>query len=50
MLSAGVPVHVVAKRVGHTNATMTLTVYAHALPNQNAATAATLAGVLYRRG
>jgi integrase len=47
MLSAGVPVHVVAARVGHTNATMTLTVYAHALPDQQQDAAARLAAVLH---
>nr|MBA3556054.1 tyrosine-type recombinase/integrase [Gemmatimonadales bacterium] len=35
-LSAGVPVHVVSKRLGHASAVMTLNVYAHAVPDQDA--------------
>jgi integrase len=31
-LLAGVPVHVVSQRLGHANATVTLTVYAHVMP------------------
>jgi integrase len=34
LLSAGVPVHVVSKRLGHASAKMTLEVYAHVLPGQ----------------
>lgn len=36
LLAAGVPVHVVSKRLGHANAKMTLDVYAHVLPGQQA--------------
>jgi len=32
LLLAGVPVHVVSQRLGHANATVTLTVYAHVMP------------------
>ena len=31
-LQAGVPVHVVAQRLGHSNPTMTLSTYAHVIP------------------
>lgn len=34
LLAAGVPVHVVSKRLGHASAKMTLEVYAHVLPGQ----------------
>jgi integrase len=33
LLGAGVPVQVVAQRLGHADVTMTLNVYAHALPD-----------------
>jgi integrase len=49
-LAAGVPVHVVAQRVGHSNAAMTLNVYAHALPDQQAAAAKALGDVLHGHG
>jgi integrase len=32
LLTAGVPVHVVSQRLGHTSAVVTMTVYAHVLP------------------
>ena len=32
-LKAGTPVHVVAERLGHQNVTVTLEIYAHALPS-----------------
>jgi integrase len=35
LLAAGVPVHVVAKRVGHASAKMTLDVYGHVLAGQD---------------
>lgn len=40
MLAAGVPVNVVAARLGHASAKMTLDVYAHILPGQTDATLA----------
>ncbi len=46
-LGNGEPVHVVAQRLGHRNATMTLTVYAHALPNQQRQAADRLGAVLH---
>jgi len=47
MLAAGVPVHVVAARVGHSNATMTLSVYAHVMPSMQADAAARLGALLH---
>jgi integrase len=47
MLSAGVPVHVVAARVGHRDVSMTLNVYAHALPDQQADAASRLGALLH---
>lgn len=35
LLAAGTPVHVVAKRVGHASAKMTLDVYGHVLSGQD---------------
>jgi integrase len=49
LLNDGVPVHVVAQRVGHANATMTLNVYAHALPSAQQDAAVRLGNVLYGR-
>jgi integrase len=46
-LSAGVPVHVVAARLGHSTATMTLNIYAHALPDMQKDAAARLGAVLH---
>jgi integrase len=39
LLSAGVPLPAVSKRLGHSNIYVTATVYAHALPNDELATA-----------
>ena len=49
LLQAGVPVHVVAQRLGHAQTTMTLEVYAHALPNMQQ-DAATRLGALLANG
>ncbi len=43
LLKAGVPVHVVAARLGHQDASMTLRVYAHVLTDQAASAATTFA-------
>lgn len=43
LLKAGVPVHVVAARLGHRDASMTLRVYAHVLTDQAAGAAAAFA-------
>jgi integrase len=45
-LSAGVPVQVVAQRLGHAQISMTLEVYAHATPNLQADAAVKLGAVL----
>jgi integrase len=36
LLTAGVPIHVVAARLGHADPSVTLAVYAHVLPDQAA--------------
>ncbi len=46
LLSAGVPVHIVAQRLGHAQASMTLEVYAHALPNLQQDAASKLGAIL----
>lgn len=46
LLKAGVPVHVVASRLGHRDASMTLRVYAHVLSDQGASAAQTFADLL----
>ncbi len=43
---AGAPVHVVAERLGHANASMTLAVYAHAMSGQQAEAANRVAALL----
>lgn len=47
MLSAGVPAHVVQRRLGHAKVEMTLGVYAHALPTMQQDAAARLAALLH---
>jgi len=47
LLQAGIPVHEVAHRLGHVDATMTLSTYAHANPTRDAEAAARLAAVLH---
>jgi len=49
LLGAGVPVHLVSKRLGHSSLSMTLDVYSHSLPDQSADAAAALAEVLWGR-
>jgi integrase len=46
LLAAGVPVQVVAERLGHSTPVMTLSIYAHATPNLQADAAARLGAVL----
>ena len=48
-LGAGIPVHIVSKRLGHSNVSMTLDVYATALPDQSADATAIIAEVLWGR-
>lgn len=47
LLAAGVPVHVVSKRLGHKSVATTLEIYAHALPSQQADAAQRLAALLH---
>jgi integrase len=49
MLSAGVPAHVVQRRLGHSKIEMTLGIYAHALPGMQQDAAARLAALLHAR-
>lgn len=46
-LQAGVPVHVVAQRLGHANPAMTLNIYSHVLPGQQAEAARLVANALF---
>ena len=46
LLSAGVPPHVVQRRLGHRDVVMTLGLYAHVLPSQQADAASRLAMLL----
>lgn len=50
LLSAGVPVHIVAKRLGHSTPVITMTTYAHVLPRAQEAAVAVLAGMGSRPG
>ena len=43
LLKAGVPPHVVAQRLGHSSPALTLSIYSHVLPRQQAAAAAAFA-------
>jgi integrase len=45
LLSAGVPVHIVSSRLGHSNPTITMNVYAHCLPRAQAPAVAYLANM-----
>lgn len=47
LLSAGVPAHVVQRRLGHKNIQITLDVYAHVLPNMQADASTVLASLLH---
>ena len=46
MLKAGVPVHVVSRRLGHASAALTLSVYSHVLPAQQAEAAAAFSALV----
>ena len=48
MLAGGIPVHVVAARLGHATPTITLSVYAHVLPTQGIEAAAMMGAVTQR--
>jgi hypothetical protein len=43
LLKAGVPPHVVSQRLGHASPALTLSIYSHVLPRQQAAAAAAFA-------
>jgi len=47
LLAAGEPVHVVAARLGHKDATITMKVYAHVLPSMQQQAARTIGTLLY---
>ncbi len=47
LLQAGEPVHVVSQRLGHKKSAMTLDVYAHAMPDQQATAAERLGALLH---
>jgi len=48
LLQAGQPVHVVSERLGHTQVTMTLQVYAHVLPDMQTEAATTIGALLHK--
>lgn len=50
MLRAGVPLHIVSRRLGHADEAFTARVYAHVLPQQGAEAAAAFAGALEGEG
>ena len=47
MLAAGVPVHVVQRRLGHSKVEKTLNVYSHVLPSMQQEAAARLTALLH---
>jgi integrase len=47
LLGAGVPVKVVSERLGHSKITMTLDIYAHALPSMQEDAAVQLGSLMY---
>ena len=47
LIAAGVPMPVVAERLGHSKVSMTADVYAHVLPDQQQSAAATLSALLH---
>jgi integrase len=48
LLTRGVPVHVVAARLGHSSPVVTLTTYAHVLPTSDGQAASVIASALAR--
>jgi integrase len=48
LLSAGVPAHVVAQRLGHKRVEVTLNIYGHVLPSMQRDAASRLAALLHR--
>lgn len=49
LLKAGVPVHVVAQRLGHSSPELTLSIYSHVLPRQQSEAAAAFARLVEQR-
>ena len=49
LLKAGVPPHVVSQRLGHASPALTLSIYSHVLPRQQAAAAAAFARLVAAR-
>jgi integrase len=47
LLKRGTPPHVVSQRLGHRDPTITMTVYAHALPSMQQDAAVTMGGILH---
>jgi integrase len=47
LLQAGTPVTTVSKRLGHSTVSMTLNIYSHVMPGDQAGAAATMGGILY---
>jgi integrase len=47
LLQAGIPVHVVSERLGHSKVSMTMEVYAHVLPDMQRDAAAKLGALLH---
>jgi integrase len=47
LLAAGEPVHVVAQRLGHSDPSITMRVYAHVLPDMQQRAAATMGAILH---
>ena len=48
LLTAGEPVHVVSQRLGHARVEITLTTYAHVVPDMQKQAAATMGAILHR--
>ena len=46
LLSRGIPLHIVAARLGHSSPVVTLTIYAHVLPTSDEQAAEVMAAVL----
>lgn len=50
MLNNGVPVHIVANRLGHTDAATTLSIYIHVMPSDDRVAADAMARVFFAPG
>ena len=47
MLNNGVPIHIVANRLGHSDAATTLAIYSHVMPNDDQVAATAMANILW---